>query len=55
VAVTVLIVDDHAGFRSFARAPHALLEAECLDVVGEAMDGASAVALARTLAPWPAP
>ena len=36
-------------------APRALLEAECFDVVGEAMDGASAVALARTLAPWRAP
>jgi len=33
VAATVLIVDDHAGFRSLARA---LLEAEGLDMVGEA-------------------
>ena len=48
MAATVLIVDDHAGFRSFARA---LLEAEGFDVVGEATDGASAVALARKLAP----
>jgi DNA-binding NarL/FixJ family response regulator len=48
VAATVLIVDDHAGFRSFARA---LLEAEGFDVVGEATDGASALALTRTLAP----
>jgi DNA-binding NarL/FixJ family response regulator len=48
VAATVLIVDDHPGFRSFARA---LLEAEGFDVVGEAADGASALALARTLAP----
>ncbi len=48
VAATVLIVDDHAGFRSFARA---LLEAEGFDVVGEATDGASAVALARKLEP----
>ena len=38
---TVLIVDDHAGFRSVARA---LLEAEGFDVVGEAEDGASAIA-----------
>ena len=48
VAATVLIVDDHAGFRSFARA---LLEAEGFDVVGEATDGASALAAARALAP----
>ena len=40
VAVTVLIVDDHAGFRSFARA---LLEADGFDIVGEATDGASAL------------
>ena len=48
VAATVLIVDDHAGFRSFARA---LLEAEGFQVVGEAPDGASALAIARALAP----
>lgn len=48
VAATVLIVDDHAGFRSFARA---LLEAEGFDVVGEAADGASALALTRALQP----
>ena len=48
VAATVLIVDDHAGFRSFARA---LLEAEGYDVVGEATDGTSALAAARALAP----
>jgi two-component system nitrate/nitrite response regulator NarL len=48
VAATVLIVDDHAGFRSFARA---LLEAEGFDVVGEAADGASALTAARALAP----
>ena len=48
VAATVLIVDDHAGFRSFARA---LLEAEGLDVVGEAADAASALAAARALSP----
>ncbi len=33
---TVLIVDDHEGFRTSARA---LLEAEGFDVVGEAWDG----------------
>jgi DNA-binding NarL/FixJ family response regulator len=48
VAATVLIVDDHAGFRSFARA---LLEAEGYDVVGESTDGASALAAVRALAP----
>ena len=48
VAATVLIVDDHPGFRSVARA---LLEAEGFDIVGEASDGASAVALARKLSP----
>lgn len=48
VAATVLIVDDHAGFRSSARV---LLEAEGFDVVGEATDGASALAAARALAP----
>lgn len=48
VAATVLIVDDHAGFRSFARA---LLEAEGFEVVGEAGDGASALGLAQALAP----
>jgi DNA-binding NarL/FixJ family response regulator len=49
VAATVLIVDDHTGFRTFARA---LLETEGFDVVGEATDGASALALARTRAAW---
>jgi DNA-binding NarL/FixJ family response regulator len=48
VAATVLIVDDHAGFRSFARA---LLEAEGFEVVGEAGDGASALELTRALEP----
>ena len=48
MAATVLIVDDHDGFRSFARA---LLEAAEFDVVGEAADGASALALASALAP----
>jgi len=45
---TLLIVDDHAGFRSFARA---LFEAEGFDVVGEAEDGRSAVEAARRLEP----
>jgi len=44
----VLIVDDHAGFRRLARR---LLEASGLTVVGDASDGASAVAAARALDP----
>jgi DNA-binding NarL/FixJ family response regulator len=48
VGRTVLIVDDHAGFRSAARA---LLEAAGFEVVGEAVDGASAVAAVATLRP----
>jgi len=40
VAVTVLIVDDHASFRSRARA---LLHVGGFEVVGEAEDGASAI------------
>ena len=45
---SVLIVDDHADFRAFARA---LLEADGFEVVGEAHDGASALAAARSLKP----
>ncbi len=45
---TVLLVDDHPSFRASA---HALLEAEGFDVVGEAEDGASAVAAAGRLHP----
>lgn len=37
---TVLIVDDHAGFRASARR---VLESEGYDVVGEAADGTSGV------------
>jgi len=48
VAWTVLIVDDHAGFRASARA---LLEAEGFDVLGEAADGESAIEQARRLRP----
>ncbi len=44
----VLIVDDHAPFRSLARR---LLVAEGLSVVGEAVDGAGALAAVRDLAP----
>ena len=45
---TVLIVDDHQGFREGARA---LLEAEGFDVLGEAADGESAIEQARRLRP----
>jgi DNA-binding NarL/FixJ family response regulator len=45
---TVLIVDDHSGFRVCARR---LLEREGYRVVGEAPDGESAVSRARELAP----
>jgi DNA-binding NarL/FixJ family response regulator len=45
---TVLIVDDHAAFRSFARA---LLEADGFEVIGEAEDGASALAAFAQLRP----
>jgi DNA-binding NarL/FixJ family response regulator len=44
----VLIVDDHAGFRTTARA---LLEAEGFEVVGEAETGVAGVQAARELAP----
>lgn len=43
-----MIVDDHAGFRSFARE---LLESEGFDVVGEANDAESALATAARLRP----
>src|SRR5258706_12199582 len=49
VRPTVVIVDDDSGFRSLARA---LLEAEGFDVVGEADDGASALAAVDLLHPW---
>jgi CheY-like chemotaxis protein len=45
---TILIVDDQASFRSLARS---MLEAEGFVVVGEAADGATAVARARSLRP----
>lgn len=45
---TVLIVDDHAGFRSRARR---LLECEGYQVVGEAEDCASALRAARAVRP----
>jgi DNA-binding NarL/FixJ family response regulator len=45
---TVVIVDDHDAFRVAARA---LLEAEGFSVVGEAADGASALAAVAQLRP----
>ena len=48
MTMTVLIVDDHAPFRTFA---HTLLEAEGFDVAGEAADGDAALAAAEELHP----
>jgi DNA-binding NarL/FixJ family response regulator len=44
----VLIVDDHAGFRTAARR---MLESEGFAVIGEAADAASAISAARALNP----
>ena len=48
MCTTVLLVDDHPGFRGFARR---MLEAAGFAVVDEAADGASAVAAAHRLRP----
>lgn len=48
MALRVVIVDDHAVFRRSARR---LLELDGFDVVGEAADGASGLALAGELEP----
>jgi DNA-binding NarL/FixJ family response regulator len=48
MSLTVLIVDDHPTFRSFARE---LLESEGFEVIGEAADGASALESAAALRP----
>jgi DNA-binding NarL/FixJ family response regulator len=48
MAATVLIVDDHPGFRAAARR---LLELEGYVVVGEAADGVTAIDAARALRP----
>jgi len=45
---TLLIVDDHEGLRSFARA---LLGAEGFDVIGEVADGETAVVAVQALHP----
>ena len=44
----ILIVDDHAGFRTSARR---ILEAHGFEVVGEAEDGSSGVSMASDLRP----
>src|SRR5215211_1877772 len=46
--VTILIIDDHEGFRSSART---LLEADGYRVVGEAGDGMSGLRIAAELRP----
>ena len=48
VGTSVLIVDDHEGFRAWARL---LLEQAGYTVLGEAADGASALCAARRLRP----
>ena len=48
VTRSVLIVDDHEGFRSWTRA---LLEAEGYAVIGEASDGTSAINAVRDRRP----
>jgi CheY-like chemotaxis protein len=48
VSPRALIVDDHASFRAVARR---LLEGGGFEVVGEAADGAAAIAAARDLRP----
>ncbi|MGL6278554.1 MAG: response regulator, partial [Gaiella sp.] len=45
---TVLIVDDHPSFRASARAS---LEADGYEIVGEAADGSSGLAMLRALRP----
>jgi DNA-binding NarL/FixJ family response regulator len=45
---TVLVVDDHGGFRASVRR---LLECEGFEVVGEAADAASGIEAARALRP----
>jgi DNA-binding NarL/FixJ family response regulator len=48
MAKTVLVVDDHEGFRASVRE---LLESEGFEVVGEAGDAASGIDAARSLRP----
>lgn len=46
--LTVVVVDDHSGFRAWARR---ILEEDGLDVVGEAADGAAALETVLQLRP----
>jgi DNA-binding NarL/FixJ family response regulator len=48
MALRVLVVDDHRGFRASART---LLELEGFEVVAEAEDGASAIRLVTAIEP----
>ena len=48
MSMTVLVVDDHSGFRSRIRL---LLETEGYEVVGEAADGQTALSEAKRLLP----
>ena len=48
MSTTVLIIDDHPGFRATARA---LLEAEGYEVVGEAGTGVAGIAAVHELRP----
>lgn len=48
MSCSVLVVDDHIGFRTFVRA---LLESEGFEVVGDAGDGASALQAVEQLRP----
>ena len=48
MATSVLVVDDHPGFRATARA---VLEAEGFEVVGEAENGIAALRAAKELRP----
>lgn len=48
MSARVLIVDDHAAFRAWARA---VLTADGYDVVGEAADGGEALSAAHLLSP----
>lgn len=48
MATTVVVVDDHAGFRRMARR---MLDDSGFDVVGEAVDGESALVVVAVLRP----
>jgi DNA-binding NarL/FixJ family response regulator len=48
VPQTLVIVDDHPSFRASARA---ILEADGFDVIGEAVDGTSALKMLREVRP----